>query len=211
MPLYPPPPRTPVDPAKILAVVVHPGCELFRVYDPQSRYKPGPRTFRFNGPRGRFDHHREIAGAPANDPDRGIYYAAYDLEGALVEVFGDPPRIVERGTYRVVRARLQDRVRLLDIRGRGAMLAGTAAGVSGTDARHLTQSWSRYFYENSEVYRDIDGLLYANSHNGMDAIALFERAQPAIINAIMKTSRLTNPALEAQLLRIADRNGLTVA
>lgn len=210
MTLHPPPPRTPVDPAKILVVAASPGGELIRVYDPKSRYKPGPRTFRFNGPRERFDHHCEIAGAPSDDPHRGIYYAAYDLEGAIVEVFGDPPRIVERGTYRAVRVRLRDPVSLLDIRGHGAMLAGTVAGISGTDARRLTQSWARYFYEHPELYGNIDGLLYSNSHNGMDAIALFERAQPAIANSSLRIAKLTSRSIELELLRIADRNGLTV-
>lgn len=208
MALYPPPPTTRVDPAKLLIVPLLPGCQLFRVYDPQSTYKPGPRTFRYNGPRLRFDHQREVGRKPANDPERGIYYAAFDLEGGIVEVFGDRPRIIERGTFRVVRSRLKRELRVLDLRNHGAMLAGIAAGISGTENRPLTHSWARYFYENRRVYGSVDGLLYANSHNGKDALALFERAEAAIAESTQKVRRLAAPDLEPELLRIADRNGL---
>lgn len=174
-------------------------------------YEPGPRTFRFNGPRGRFDHHRAAGTTPAHDPGRGIYYTALSLEGTVVEVFGDPPRLIERGTYRLVRSRLRRPVALLDLRGRGAMLAGIATGISGTETRALTQSWARYFYENPHVYGRFDGLLYSNSHNAMNATALFERAMPAVRHAIQSIIRLANPRLEPELLRIADDNGLTLA
>jgi len=65
---------------------------LIRVYDPKSKYKLGPRTFRNNGPRTRFDHHRGTPTAttitPSDDPERAVYYAAFTLSSAVVEVFG---------------------------------------------------------------------------------------------------------------------------
>jgi hypothetical protein len=128
-----------------------------------------------------------------------------------VEVFGDPPRVLERGTFRLARLRLNTSITVLDLRGRGAMVAGIAAGISGTETRSLTQSWARYFYDAPGIYGAIGGLLYANSHNGMDALALFERAQPAIDGATQQVKRLANSALYPELLRIAADNGLTLA
>lgn len=194
-----------------MIVSLNAGCEIYRIYDPQSKYRPGPTTFRYNGPRLRFDHHRPGRnGAPVDDPSRGIYYAAFDLEGAIIEVFGDSPRVVTRGTNRVVRSRLNTPLRLLDLRGRGGMLAGPSAAISQTETRALSQEWARYFYEKPRIYGRIDGLIYANSHNYMDAVALFERAAPAIIGATRKITRLASPAYDAEVGRIAAANNLTI-
>jgi RES domain len=148
--------------------------------------------------------------SPADDPERGIYYAAFDLEGAVVEVFGDPPRLVERGSFRVVRARLMMRLRMLDLRGRGAMLSGTSAGISGTENRALTQAWARYFYDRTDLYRSVDGLLYSNSHNQLDAVAIFERRERAIASSRQIVIPLRARRLEPELFSIAARNNLTV-
>lgn len=215
MPLEYPPPSVSVDPARLLVHTYAAGATIVRIYDPETSHRPSPWTFRFNGPRLRFDHHRGGAGPnrvtpPADDPVRGIYYAARDLEGAVVEVFGDSPRIVTRGTNRVVFARLTQSIRVLDLRGHGGMRAGTSAGISGTETRSLTHAWARYFYDRRDIYGTLDGLLYANSHNAMDAVAVFERALPAIASTVRTVRRLDNPDLELQLLDIAARNGLTI-
>jgi hypothetical protein len=193
-----------------LIVPLNVGCELYRIYDPRSKYRPGPTTFRYNGPRLRFDHHRPGgSGAPIDDPSRGIYYAAFDLKGAVVEVFGDSPRVVTRGTNRVVRARLNTPLRVLDLRGRGGMLAGPSAAISQTETRELSQAWARYFYETPGTYGRIDGLIYANSHNYMDAVALFERAAPAIASATRQITRLSSSKYDAEVNRIVAANNLT--
>ena len=88
------------------------------------------------------------------------------------------------------------------------MLAGTAAGISGTDSRLLTQCWARYFFEHPRTYGNVGGLLYSNSHNGMDAVALFERSRSAIVRSVLNVTRRANPKLDLELLRIAHRNGL---
>jgi hypothetical protein len=92
-----------------------------RLYDPTSRYHPGPRTFRRNGPRLRFDHHRAAPdGSPTNDPKRGVYYAALTISCALVEVFGDGG-VIERVQWRLALSRLRDPLQLVDLRGAAAM------------------------------------------------------------------------------------------
>src|SRR5688572_14377041 len=104
----PPPPAHRPDP---LVQVLPVGGVLYRIFDPTG-YGTTALTFRFNGPRARFDHQRGTshrtspasAGmadgasvsdekllatprAPADDPDRGVYYAAPSLSNCLVEVF----------------------------------------------------------------------------------------------------------------------------
>ena len=203
----PPPPHRPEQP---LIVSFHPGAVLWRIYNPKSKYKPGPTTFRINGPHERFDHQIPNALGPCDNPHRGIYYAADCLEGAVVEVFGDSTRIIERKDFRVVEARLTQEIRLLDLRKSAAMRAGTAVGITGTETRSLTQEWSRYFYGHPLIYQNIDGLLYSNSHNGLDAIAIYERGSQAIETSQQRIQRLAASALQMELLGIAYRNDLTV-
>ncbi len=147
---------------------------------------------------------------PADDPLRGIYYAALDIEGAVVEVFGDSERLIDPGSFRLVRLSLVEPLRLLDLRGRGGMVAGPTAGISGTENRALTQAWARFFYDRSDLYTSIDGVRYANSHNQLDAIAVFERGEHAIACARQFQIRLADPSLEPTLLRIAERNNLVL-
>lgn len=60
------------------------------------------------------------------------------------------------------------------------MLNGSVVGLSSTSNKRLTQEWSRYFYENSDIYGHIDGLIYSNAHNGEEALALYERARDSL-------------------------------
>ena len=90
------------------------------------------------------------------------------------------------------------------------MLAGPSAAISQTETRALSQKWARYFYEKPRLYGRIDGLIYANSHNYGDAVALFERAAPAIIGATRKITRLASRAYDADVNRIAPANNLTI-
>lgn len=210
-----PPPSVSIDPSRLLKERVPVGTTLVRVYNPSAKYspKPGPRIFRQWGPTARFDHHRGGAGPErvtpaARDPDRGIYYAAYDLEGAVVEVFGNEPRIITCGTWRVAYIKLSADLELLDLRGSGGMLAGPTTAISGTETRPLSQAWARYFYDRVDIYGPVDGLIYGNSHNYGDAIALFERAKPVIERSAIATTGLASPKLELDLLRIAEKNGL---
>jgi hypothetical protein len=205
-----PPPRHRVGLSQLVLITLRPGAQLFRVYDPCSRHRPGPRTFRSNGPRMRFDHHRGMREhgmvVPADDAERAVYYCGLTLSGALVEVFGDA-RMIERGTFRMVRSTLRTSAVVLDLRGDGAMRAGTIAAVGSIERRDVTQAWARWFYE---TYPRVEGLLYANAHNGEDAVALFERGRRAIEAASQRVVRLARPDMEEPLLRIAARTGMIV-
>jgi hypothetical protein len=172
-------------------------------------------TFRFNGPRKRFDHHRGRGPErlPSDDPERGVYYAAWsgDLDEAfsscLVEVFGDTG-IVETGNLIVATPTVTRALRLLELRGRGAMRAGAVAAISKCE-HALSQPWSRHFYETPSVFGRIDGLLYANAHNDEPAVLLYERARDALVCPAAAVVRLDHPDLRPQLLHVMRENHLT--
>lgn len=192
----PPPPRRP----RPLYARLPLGTALYRIYDP-TRHRATATAFRFIGPLLRFDHH-------AAAERRGIYYAAPSLESCVVEVFGDLG-VVEFGTRRVARATLQRELLLLDLRQRGAMRAGTVVAVATADYG-LSQEWSRYFYEQRDIYGSLDGLLYANAHNGADALALYERAEDALVCPPENDWTLDDPVVETELRWIAHANNLIV-
>jgi hypothetical protein len=80
-----------------------------------------------------------------------------------------------------------------------------------SNAAAPTQAWSRNIYDNSAIYGHVHGLIYSGAHNGEDAIVLYERAIPVIRSAAQQVRRLSNPALEFELLRIAGDHGMIVA
>jgi RES domain len=180
------------------------GSDLFRIYDPEAPH--GPRdgeTFRWRGPYARFDHHR---GTGARER-RGIWYGGLTLSCAVVEAFDIG--IVDPGTKRFARARATRDLLLLDLRGRGAMRAGTVAAISAGD-HTLSQPWSRYFWEHPEIYGELDGLVYPSAHNGEPAIALYERGRDGIEVPPGHDAPLADPSVLAAVRRAALDHGLVV-
>lgn len=206
----PPPARIP-DP---LFLVLPARATLVRIFDPDRR-DASALTFRENGPRKRFDHHRGEGAErlPADDPERSVYYAAWSDEPAvafsssLVEVFGDTG-IVESANRLVAMPRLTRTLRLLDLRGRGAMRAGAISAVAKCQY-HLSQPWSRHFYESPADYGTVDGLLYLNAHNDEPAVLLYERAAGGLACPSDALIRLDHPSLRPLLLAAMRANSLT--
>lgn len=155
--------------------------------------------FRFKGPYSRFDHH-------INEwrDDRGVSYFAPHLTSCLVEVFGDS-RIIMTPDYFALTIIVNESLELLDLRGNGAMLAGTVAAVSSHGDYEISQHWSRYFYE---FYPHIDGLIYANAHNQEDAIVLYERCRIKVDEMRIGKIALGHSSLRRTLLEVADQNNL---
>ena len=179
---------------------------LRRIYNP-NEYNTQAVSFRFNGARARFDHHRFSCENPQDDPDRGINYWGFTLSCCLVEVFGDT-RVIEVDEYEVALITLNQSIRLLDLRGSAAMRAGTVSAVSQTADRNLSQLWGRYFYEATEFYGLIDGLIFNNAHNSEDSIALYERAKPRLDSATIKTLALNSFALRTAIAECALKNSM---
>lgn len=181
-----------------------------RIFDP-TKYDAKAVTFRHHGPLRRFDHHRPAAdGAPKDDLERGIWYGGFDLPGCIVEVYGDTGVIVP-GERLVATAEVRRDLVLLDLRGRGAMRAGTVAASSKTADVALGQAWSRHFYEERAEYGEIDGLLYLNAHNDDRAVALYERARGALRCPKDRVVRLDDVALRPAVFETAALNNLDVS
>jgi RES domain len=173
---------------------------LVRIFNPTSRYKTQASTYRYFGPLLRFDHHQPLTKEEAvklngkEDPNRGITYWGFTLSCCLVELFGDP-KIVEFKDYEVAIATLEQPLLLLDIRDKGAMAAGSVAALGSVADRFVSQAWSRYFYEQIDIYQKVDGILYSNAHNGEKAVALYERSEPIILNAKIQTRPLKDKSI----------------
>lgn len=188
--------------------ILRAGTPLVRLFDP-TKFGATAISMRTFGPLRRFDHHRPRQQVPTNDPDRGIYYAGVKLSCCVVEVFGDTG-LVRCADWHAASPLLSRDVRLVDLRGSGAMRAGSVAAVTKTPDCEMSQAWSRYFYECS-VFESVDGIVWYNAHNDEDAIALYERAAAALTCTPDRVIRLNAPDLRADLLRICEANNLILA
>ncbi len=196
-----PPPNRPPSP---LFHFLPTGGHIVRIYDP-TIHGTTELTFRFFGPLARFDHHRGTH--PKEDLERGVYYAAPKFSSCLVEVFGDAG-VIETGHKYVCRPQLTRRFRLLDLRGSGAMKAGSVAALAKVADRSLSQTWSRYFYERQEVYSKIDGIIYYNAHNDEEAIVLYEHARNGLTCLSEQVLPLNDPSLLPFMKKVAIDNNL---
>lgn len=203
--IAPPPPERVPNP---LFYNVPGGATLVRLFNP-AHHGASALQFRSYGPLSRFDHHvgRGQQRNPDDDPGRAIYYAASSLSGCLVEVFGDTG-VIDTGDWHVAALSLTRALRLLDLRGSGAMRAGSVAALAKVPDPPLAQAWSRFFYEHTEIYTAIDGLIYCNAHNDEEAVALYERSAAALVCPPDHISRLDSTALRPALLAIAERHNL---
>lgn len=197
----PPPERTP----RPLFRVLPADTKLVRIFNPKP-YAATPLTFRTFGPFERFDHQKRQNGLPCDNPARGIYYAGFTLSCCVVETFGETG-VIECGDYFAARTGLKRRVRLLDLRGNGAMRAGSIAALMSVPTRRLSQVWSRYFYA-SPLFKNMDGLLYTNAHNEEESVALYERAADALECGPADSLPLNDPALRTYLQEVAIRSNL---
>ncbi|AFY32849.1 RES family NAD+ phosphorylase [Calothrix sp. PCC 7507] len=193
------------------------GTEVVRIFRPE--FNPTAVTFRFWGPLYRFDHHRGncpnfcyqlLDCQQCNDRERGIYYVAPQLSSCLVEIFGDVD-CIEITDHQVAIVTVTQDLKLLDIRGSGAMRAGAnETTLAKTEKRSLSQAWSRYFYEQQTIYSEVHGLIYYNAHNGEEAIALYERAQNFLVCKPENVMPLKHELLRGLVLKAADENNLEV-
>jgi hypothetical protein len=199
----PPPAKTPSPLYRTLAL----GSFILRIFDP-TQYGTKATTFRYYGPINRFDHQRlPPSGNRAEDLERGISYAGLTLSCCLVECFGDTGVIEIKG-QQIGRIQLMRDLTLLDLRANGAMRAGSVAALAKVADLHLSQDWSRYFYEQTDLYRQIDGISFLNAHNDEEAIALYERAQSALICPDDQILPLAHPSLRPAIQQAAIDNHL---
>ncbi|MGB5635213.1 MAG: RES family NAD+ phosphorylase [Waterburya sp.] len=201
---YPPPTRN-ISPQWL---ELEPGTTIQRIFDPTS-YGASATGFRYYGPLSRFDHHRGTKAKAEIDSERGIIYAGLNLSCCLIEVFGDDEAIKIQ-KQQIAYITLKQSLNLLDLRDSGAWDAGSIAAMTSDGRRKLTQAWSRYFYENSDLYGHIDGSIFNNAHDGQVAIALYERAASKLLSADVSVLDLNEPIIRETILAIATRLNLLV-
>ena len=88
------------------------------------------------------------------------------------------------------------------------MRAGAVAALAKIADRNLSQAWSRYFYERTADYGQLDGISYLNAHNDEEAIAIYERAQSALVCPDSQILPLNHPSLRPAILEAALNNHL---
>ncbi len=199
---YPPPTRN-ITPQLF---ELKPGKTIQRIFDSTS-YGATAIGFRYYGPLSRFDHQR---GTKAQiDKERGIIYAGFSLSCCLIEVFGDHG-IIKLQQQQIAYITLKQSIKLLNLRDSGAWDAGATSSMVVDGRRKLTQAWSRYFYDNSDLYGEIDGLIFNNAHNGEEAIALYERAVKQLSSASISTLNLNEPTMRESILKVANQLNLLV-
>jgi RES domain len=190
---------------------------LYRIFCPSPEVKLTALTFRHLGPMNRFDHqrcniHDDCYAArtcePSYDSERGISYFAPTISSCLVEVFGDMD-IIQITNHRIGLITPKCDLNLLDIRNQGAMRAGAnEATLSKIPDRGVSQSWSRYFYEQPKIYTHIHGIIYGNAHNDEDAIAMYERAEQFL--TLKEELSLKHKELRRAILKAAADNNLII-
>jgi RES domain len=168
------------------------------------------KTFNYKGPYGRFDHHRHTMDNPQVDSDRGVSYWGYTLSCCLVEIFGDQKFIAkeDRQTRRAGILTISQPMLLLNLCGSGAMRVGSTTKIAKDSAREDTQAWSRYFYDHTQIFKQVDGLIYANSHNDEKVICFYERAISKLKNADSCNVSLDSQSLQAEIQKTCLDNGM---
>lgn len=195
---FPPPRRRP----RPVFVTMPAGSTLWRIFRP--RFGMTARTFREYGPTDRWDHHHGFPTRAAVDRQhRGVYYAALSLEACTAEVFG-ADGVVDTTERFLALPLLRRDVRLLDLRGNGAMRAGTVAALTKVDDYLLTQAWSRFFYKRGDLYTAIDGLFWYSAYNDAPCVVLYERARDAVQCPDTQVMALDEPLLRAEVKAAAD-------
>jgi RES domain len=183
------------------------GSYIMRIF---KQGRSGPLIFRHFGPIARFDHHRiQLGDSPTSDSERGIYYAALTFSSCLMETFSPMRSIEIQEDLFICRVQLNKDLTLLDLRLNGDLAAGSTEKITNTSNLKLSQAWSRYFYENTNIYGNIDGIFYPSEHDQSGIIALYERASELVFYEDQIWS-LNDPLLRQEILQFANENNLII-
>ena len=124
-------------------------------------------------------------------------------------MFGDD-EVIKIQKQQIAYITLKQSLKLLDLRESGAWNAGSVSAIAVDGRRKLTQAWSRYFYDNPDLYGNIEGLIFNNAHDGQMAIALYERAASKLLSADVSVLNLNEPTIRETVLAIATKLNLLV-
>jgi len=188
---------------------VEPGTVLWRIYFLGGAFPGRWNGFRHFGPTSsRWDPHLPGADGRAAIGPRGVMYAACGPDAVptcLSEVFqqrriidpvDDAPALVGFVPTRPLE--------LIDLTGRLPTRLGASSAMH-SGPRPRARRWARAFHE---AWPALHGILYCSSMYGnAPAVALFERAEPALPDEPALHRSLTDPSLRTVLSLAADECG----
>ncbi len=196
--LRPPPPRLPSKP-RILTLP--PGQVLVRIFNPR---RGDWSTRRRYGPLAdlRFDHHPP----PCRLHDRhAVWYAGASLLGAVAEAFGRQGAIDRAADLRMVKARVQGGLRVLDLVGVAARAVGLTQEIAATTDYDLCQQWARAIYQQLP---DVHGIRWRGRQSGSLCVVLQNRAEMSRLDG--EDWSITDPAVWPRIARAARECRLTI-
>lgn len=176
------------------------GTRLWRVYSAGGPHAVAWNEFRQYGPTdSRFDPQRP----PTHfDSDRAVCYLGEVAPLCVAERFQAHRRVERRaGDPHLAGFDLRGPVRLLDLRGLWPTRMGASQAVA-TGPRSRSRRWAVLLYETFRP--DVDGLCYRSSmYGGQTAVALWDRARPALPSDPVLDIALSDPRLTLPLARSA--------
>jgi hypothetical protein len=179
---------------------------LARIYATAGPHPVAWNQFRFFGPLdARWDHHEPSAGGQGALQDRGILYAATELDTCLAEFFQNTRRIdrLRRAPW-VAIFELAAPVELLDLTGVFPTRIGASMAIH-TGSRARARRWAREF---TAAYPSLAGIYYPSSMNAnRPAVALHERAVDSFPGHPLLNRPLADDAISHVLKFSAKRLG----
>ena len=185
------PPRLPPKP-RILTL--SPGLILVRFYQPRGGDWSTRRRY---GPLDdvRFDHHPP----PCRMHDRhSVWYAATSFVGAVAEAFGRRGWIDRAARLRMVRAKVQGELRVLDLVGLAARAVGLTQEIAATTDYALCQEWARAIYR---LVPGVHGIRWRGRQSGSLCVVLHDRAEMGRLDG--ESWSIVDPAVWPRVARAA--------
>ncbi len=187
-------------------IVIRAGYELWRIYPRAGPHPSAWNEFRAFGPvAARFDHHLP----PPRPQKRGILYAAAGIVTCLAEYFQRQRTIdLVYAEPWLVGFALGADLRLLNLTGVWPTRAGASMAIN-SGPRPRARRWSQAIHA---AYPLAQGIYYPSSmHANAPAVALYERAQPALPHRPIFHRGLADPVLLPALADAADALGYAIA
>jgi len=163
--------------------------------------------FRYHGPTScRFDHQLE-----EGSTDRGIFYGAMgssSFQTCLAEVY-QQNRVIDVVHHlpAVSLFASVEQITLLDLSGDFATRVGASAAIN-TGSRSRARKWAQLLYD---AYPECQGIQYLSSMNqGAVALAIFERAAPAMPFSNLNSRELRDRAYKSAVENAAANLGYEV-
>lgn len=150
----------------------------------------------------RFDHHPPPCRVHAW---HSVWYAAASLVGAVAEAFGPQGSIDKAAGLRVVKAKVQGELRVLDLVGTTARAIGLTQEIAATTDYPLCQEWARAVYRQLPA---VHGIRWRGRQSGSLCIVLQDRAEMQRLDGESWT--ITDSAVWPRIARAARECRLTI-